>query len=100
MKREHNLLSNVKLDLVLQNWLSRKLSKRSLTLPLNLQLMSGPCRCVLHSISVLMTMLTVNIRFTKFLPLVNFFIGAASFTFLVRWLPWRAPCHQDGRIGM
>ena len=42
MKREHNLLSNVKLDLVLRNYLSRKLSKRSLTLPLNLQLMSGP----------------------------------------------------------
>ena len=57
-------------------------------------------RCVLHSLFVLMTMLAVNIRFTKFLPLVNFFIGAASFTFLVRWLPWRAPCHQDGRIGM
>ena len=43
MKRENNLpLSNVKLELVLQNWLLRELSKRSLTLPLYLQLMCGP----------------------------------------------------------
>ena len=53
-----------------------------------------------HSIFVLMTVLTVNIRFTKFLPMVNFSTGAACPTFLVRWLPWRAPCHQDGKIGM
>ena len=100
MKREHNLpLSNVKLELVLQNWLSRELSKRLLILPSNLQLIWAAVCYILFS-SLWRCWPSISDLPNLCQWWTSLLVGAACPTFLVRWLPWRAPCHRDGRIGM